>query len=121
LNYIKIEHISFLSDISAALIKLPVGAESKKNKREVGEMDFGTGMINKLFKQYPYIASGFSRLSCWIHRSENTNAFSAVYWIVQQERSCSHTMEFILHPHRIVSLLSPAPPATFSVLITHWR
>jgi hypothetical protein len=30
-------------------------------------------------------------------------------------------MAFIIHPHKLVSLLSPAPPATFSVLITHSR
>jgi hypothetical protein len=29
LNYIKIDQISFLSDISSALINLPVGAEGK--------------------------------------------------------------------------------------------
>jgi hypothetical protein len=49
LNYVKIYQIFLLSDISAALINLPVGAEGKKITREVGENGLCTRRIHKLF------------------------------------------------------------------------
>lgn len=95
LNYIKIDQASFLSDKSSCC----------SWRQE--EYSRGTRRLTScLFKQFPSIASGFSHLSCWIHRSENRNMISAVYWMVQQDRSCSHTMKF-------VSLLWPAPPCYF--------
>lgn len=79
--------------------------------------------FNKLFVQiHSCNYFGAQSASCWIHGAENRGTCfgSVLNCATGLAYLSSGTMEFIIHPHRLISLLSPTPPATLSVvLIAH--